>query len=397
MSLKKEIFIELKKFGVFFLILFGLFGLFYLNNIGGWLFNANYKPPYLSFIGDPQSSIGISFETPQPCNATVYYGLSVSNLNLSQNEGVSRTLHFFNLTNLLPNSTYFYLINATDGSYGFMNKIESFHTAPPLGSQTPIHFAVLGDTRPDIFGLTKHPVLLNLIKARNPNFVLNVGDIVMGPTRNDHWDRFFSEIHDVAKNVPYMVSMGNHEHHEWGGEADAGKTYLKYMNYPGVEQYYAFNYSNVCLISMNIEAGSQLTSTQLNWLANTLKAANSSPEINWIIVYFHVPAYSALGCHSGIISKVVQPYFIPYKVDLVFSGHHHHYERLLVDGIPYVITGGGGAELEPYLGQTPWTQAIFNTFQFCDVTINGTKLTMTCVDSNNLIIDSLNLTAWRNV
>ncbi len=397
MTRRKHFFIELKKFGVFFLILIGLFGLLFLNNIGSWLFNPNYKPPYLSFIGDPQNAIGISFETPQACNATVYYGLSASKLNLSQNENAIRTLHFFNLTNLNPNTTYYYSINATEVSYQFMNVVESFHTAPLLGSHTPIRFAVLGDTRPDIFGLTKHPQLLELIKPRNPDFILNVGDIVMGPTRNDHWDRFFSEIHGVAKNIPYMVSMGNHEHHEWGGEADAGSTYLKYMNYPGVEEYYAFNYSNICFISMNIESGSSITATQLTWLNNILVAANSSSEINWIIVYFHVPAYSAEGTHSGIVSKVVTPYFIPFKVDLVFVGHHHHYERLMVDGIPYIVTGGGGAELEPYLSGTPQSQVIMNTFQFCDVLINGSQLIMTCVDYNNLVIDQFNLTAWRNI
>jgi len=396
MKCRKHIFIELKKLGVFFLIVLGIFGLFFLNNLGAWLFNPNYKPPYLSFIGNPQDSMGISFETPQACNATVYYGFSPSDLNMSKNENILRMLHFFNLTNLIPNSTYYYLINSTEKNYDFMNVVESFRTAPPLGSQTQIRFAVLGDTRPDIFGLTKHPQLLELIRPLEPDFVLNVGDIVMGPTRNDHWDRFFSEIHGIAKNIPYMISMGNHEHHEWGGEADAGKTYLKYMNYPGVEEYYAFNYSNICFISMNIESGSSITSTQLAWLNNVLIAANSSPEINWIIVYFHVPPYSTVGLHSGVINMVVQPYFIPYKVDLVFAGHHHHYERLIVDGIPYVITGGGGAELEPYLGRTQWTQVIANTFQFCDVLINGTQLTMTCIDYNNLVIDQFNLTAWRN-
>jgi len=393
----KKFFIAFIKIGIVFVIIFGLFGLFYLNNIGPWLFHPNYKPPYLSFIGDPQNSIGVNFETPRPCNATIYYGLKPFNMNMSQNDNLVRTLHFFNLTNLLPNTTYYYLINATEESYDFMNIIESFHTAPALGSKAPFRFAVLGDTRPDIFGFSKHTELLDLIKPRNPVFVLNVGDIVMGPTRSDHWDRFFSDIHRVAKNIPYMVSMGNHEHHEWGGWADSGKTYLKYMNYPGAEKYYAFNYSNVCFISMDIEAESELTSEQLTWLNTTLTIANNSAEINWIIVYFHVPPYSAISNHPIIIQKVVQPYFVPFKVDLVFAGHHHHYERLEVNGTPYVITGGGGAELEVTLGTTPWTQFASNTYQFCDVLVQGTNLTVSCVDYNNLIIDQLHLTAWRNV
>ena len=69
----------------------------------------------------------------------------------------------------------------------------------------------------------------------------------------------------------------------------------------------------------------------------------------------------------------------------------------MVDGIPYIVTGGGGAELEPYLSGTEWSQSIMNTFQFCDVLINGSQLIMTCVDYNNLVIDQFNLTAWRNI
>ncbi|MHA1649931.1 MAG: metallophosphoesterase [Candidatus Helarchaeota archaeon] len=392
-----EVVLGFVKCGLLFGIMFAVLGMFFLNCIGPWLNSPNYKPPHLSFIGDPSTSMGIAFETPEACNATVYYGLSETDLNMSQTDNQLRTLHFFNLTNLLPNTTYYYLINASERNYAFMNVVETFRTAPPFGSKDPIHFAVLGDTRPDIFGMTKHKELLDLIKPRKPDFILNVGDIVLGPTYTHQWDRFFYEIGDIAKNIPYMVSMGNHEHHEAGGEADAGRTYLKYMHFPGVEEYYAFNYSNACFISMNIQSEESITAEQLDWLNKTLTNANNSVEINWIIVYFHTPPYCTTESHPVIVERVVEPYLVPFKVDLVLAGHHHHYERLEIDGIPYVISGGGGAELDLFVAPTEWTSFIANTYQFCDILINGTVLNLYCIDYNNLIIDQLTLTAWRNV
>ena len=36
---------------------------------------------------------------------------------------------------------------------------------------------------------------------------------------------------------------------------------------------------------------------------------------------------------------------VKHGVDIVVSGHNHCYEHYIVDGIQYVVTGGGGAPL----------------------------------------------------
>ena len=38
-----------------------------------------------------------------------------------------------------------------------------------------------------------------------------------------------------------------------------------------------------------------------------------------------------------------EPLFMKYGVDVVFSGHHHAYQRISRNGIMYVVSGGGGA------------------------------------------------------
>ena len=51
-------------------------------------------------------------------------------------------------------------------------------------------------------------------------------------------------------------------------------------------------------------------------------------------------------------SERFHEWFLPilqrHRVTLVISGHEHHYERSRrIAGIPYIVTGGGGAPLTP--------------------------------------------------
>ncbi|MHA1649555.1 MAG: purple acid phosphatase family protein [Candidatus Helarchaeota archaeon] len=392
---RSQVWLGFKKWLIFCLLLGGLIGTLFLPTLGPWIWDPHLKRPYLSFTGDPRYSIGITFETPVACNTTIYYGTSITNLNNSQTELVAKTLHFFNLTNLHANTTYYYLINSTNVEYNFMNKVEWFRTAPEPGL-TPFKFVVIGDSRTDSFGNCRHSDLVPLMVQETPNIVLNVGDIVGGPTREDNWDRFFYEIHPLAKNVPYMVAIGNHELYEWGGEADQGQTYRFYMNYPGNEMYYSYQYGNALFLAIDTSDLTHLTQEQIEWVNHTLAMANASGVINWIFPYFHRPAYSAGGNNQEIIDALV-PLFEKYRVDIVFMGHDHHYERMNVSGITYIITGGGGAELDWLIGSTPWTEFYANTYQFCSVTVNGYHLTFNCIDSRGRIIDSFQLTAWRNI
>lgn len=44
--------------------------------------------------------------------------------------------------------------------------------------------------------------------------------------------------------------------------------------------------------------------------------------------------------------------FVKHGVALVMSGHQHLYNRSEKDGVLYVITGGGGAQLHPFTGDS---------------------------------------------
>ena len=70
-----------------------------------------------------------------------------------------------------------------------------------------------------------------------------------------------------------------------------------------------------------------------------------------IVVSSHHPAYSCgkHGSTSSVIDHWV-PLFEQYGVDLVLNGHDHDYERFIVDGVTYVVNGGGGRSVRSFAG-----------------------------------------------
>ena len=62
---------------------------------------------------------------------------------------------------------------------------------------------------------------------------------------------------------------------------------------------------------------------------------------------FHKPLYTLSKHWSSdtVVRDILHPLFVEYGVRLVLSGHVHAYERFEVDGVHYVIDGGGGALL----------------------------------------------------
>jgi predicted phosphodiesterase len=208
------------------------------------------------------------------------------------------------------------------------------HAAPPL------RFTVYGDSRD---GHDAHRKIVALMIAQNPAFVLQTGDLVHNGTDAELWKIYDEITGPLRAKCPIYPAAGNHD--------AASQLYLAHVpeTMAGTHPiYYSFDREGCHFISLAVDEFTAYDpgSKQYHWLIQDLEAAR--PTAKHIFVYFHVPPYS-IGSHGSDLNvrQVLCPVFEKYKVSVVFTGHDHNYYRTIRNGIPYIVTGGGGAPLYP--------------------------------------------------
>jgi calcineurin-like phosphoesterase family protein len=147
--------------------------------------------------------------------------------------------------------------------------------------------------------------------------------------------------------VKFYASLGNHD-------KPSNDSYRLFNM--GGERYYTYARGNVRFFVID---SNFLDPPQLAWLESSLKSAREP----WKIAYFHHPLYSDGGRHGSEVELRVrlEPIFIRYSVNVVYSGHDHIYERLKPqNGIHYFVSGAGGELRQGDLKRSAMTAAGFD-------------------------------------
>ncbi len=209
-------------------------------------------------------------------------------------------------------------------------------------------------------------------------FVLTLGDnIYGGKSPADLRKKFeipYKPLLDAG--VLFYASLGNHD--------DTNERFYKFFNMNG-KQFYAFSKGNVRFFALDTD---YLDPKQLAWFEQEL-AATTQP---WKICYFHHPLYSSAAYHgsSTELRKVLEPLFVKYGVQVVFSGHEHVYERVKPQkGVYYFIEGAAGELRAGNLRQKGLTDAGFDKDRsFLAVEIAGDDLYFQAVSRTGVTVDS---------
>ncbi len=207
--------------------------------------------------------------------------------------------------------------------------------------EPPIRFAVLGDSRD---GKRVYTKLTQMILAREPHFILHLGDMV-NKAGEKEWEEFF-EI-SRAIDIPFFPVIGNHE---LAGSIRGEEIYRKQFALPEERTYYAFQAGGFLFLVLDSEQEKgRITGEQLSWLSETFSAHRSKPKL----AFLHRPLF--LPEDSFKIGKAMDRYpserddlhqlFVKNGVKAVFQGDDHRYSRMERDRIVYIISGGGGAPL----------------------------------------------------
>jgi hypothetical protein len=304
-------------------------------------------------------------------------------------EDSTRWWHTVKLTNLTPFTTYYYKAK-TDS---FESKIFKFRT-PPDYSETNGHlrFVVLGDSRttPEKFSQIIDSMsntvnrLYNVPIEESLNLIFNVGDIVTnGYELSQYKTEYFEPLKIVSRSVPVMVSIGNHEM-----ESEHFYNYMKYEDFEGAEgeKYYSFRIGRALFVSLNSNWQVR-NSTQIDWLDALLHNAQNDDTIDWVFSFCHHPGHTELypgGCTDYVQDRIIPTLKKYSKVDILFYGHTHDYERgALQDGnLRFVLSGGGGSDLNRWkyrplsdLQNYPEIQKTYDYYNYSVVDIDVEKKT----------------------
>jgi len=313
------------------------------------VFGAVAAPSFVHgpYAGAPaETSIVISWLASEQTSARLEYApLSEYETSGSFTSWVDRALQevtapvteHVTLSGLDTNTSFVYrvILEGTDGDVA--SPVGHFVTEPPSGDI--IYFAVVADTQWQWEGENRLEIVANAIAADDTpfDFVLHAGDIVESPS-TPYWDHWFSSFDSTLQRAPFIPVLGNHER--------GHRTYYEYFNLPpgagkNGEKWWALHWGDVVVVGLDT-ASSKVAEmiAQQDWLRQHL----SGPEPHKFVM-FHYPVYSSDAFHgSGYSYDIIyHPIFVETGVDVVFNGHAHNYERIQVDGVTYLVVGGGGA------------------------------------------------------
>lgn len=213
--------------------------------------------------------------------------------------------------------------------------------------------------------------MINALMKRKTGFILNGGDLVEGlgtsnscikdPTDPSGQRKLPSGAVDYenfeAFHRPLFIKMGEDEGTSELEKWEAGRR--KYFAVRGnhdrgpirIESPLIYDNrsftteSGLHIILLDISSADFLTDTKA-FLEQDLNSPDSK-NAKFNIVVFHEPPYTS---HDGWgsspsrakIETEIEPILRLNQVDLVLNGHIHNYEKRIMNGIHYVISGGGG-------------------------------------------------------
>jgi hypothetical protein len=310
-----------------------------------------------------RSSIVLFFETDVPVVASVDFGTRAITEH-TQSERVPETRHVITLDHLTPDTRYVYAVRAgTAAEEGSFMTAVDFAAAP-----RPFSFAVVGDTR-------DHAVWKEVARAmlaKHPRFMLHTGDAIDSWGGAAGWADYYASAAELFAQVPVFATEGNH---------DTGPSYPLYNPAPrsssGSSFFYAFVYGNAGFVAIDT---SDTSPEETAFVQTALTRMRGGP----LFAFHHHPLYSC-GSHRGEaeLQSTYQRMFEQAHLTVDFAGHDHAlviWEP--VNGVRYLVSGGGGARLYPLQGcRGPYAQSKHG---FVMVDVDGKTVRETVYDAGGV-------------
>jgi hypothetical protein len=361
---------------------------------------------HLGIVGDPKTSMVIQWRTADDTTlaSTAQWGMGSATDQTTEgitfvydtpNRANPVRIHQAHLCGLKAGTKYSYKVGGSDGNgKSGWSQVFQFATAPDLAAnpQAQVTIAVIGDTRGgyDTWAATlKQAQMVGM-----PDLILFNGDgVTLGPIQTE-WDTFFSNAQPVLATIPIVGAHGNHDVNS--------VNYYSQWALPGDQEDFSLDYGAAHITVAN---DTPLNMSDLTGKAPTFleKDFTASDSAAWKIFMHHQPMWSSASGHGSnlMLQSTWGPIVDKHKIDLVFNGHDHDYERTKPmrgqtpgatpkDGTIYVVAGSAGAPLYT-AGSQFFTQTSQTSFNMVIVKLQAGMLTMNAYSDSGTAIDSLTI------
>jgi acid phosphatase len=264
----------------------------------------------------------------------------------------------------------------------------------PRGAPENLRFLAVADTGSGDGNQRAVGEQMGLVHQRRPVDLVLLGGDNIYPSGDlslveNTFQRPYAEL--LRAKVPFHAVLGNHDIRTGNGAPQ-----VAYKPFGMKGRYYTIRRGPVefFLLDTNTNADWQ---RQISWLRSVL-AQSRAP---WKVVVGHHPIYSSgfYGNDPHLGAKLTS-LMKRQRVALYINGHEHNYERSKpIEGITYLVVGGGGASLRPVMA-TDQTARAASVHSFAEIEATPRELRLWAWDRNGKLLDQAVLTqreeqGWR--
>ncbi len=308
------------------------------------------RGPYLQKASP--TSITVRWRTNVYDRSRVQYGPQPNEMEYFVDDSTLVSEHSIQLTDLKPNTKYYYTIGNLADTTIQGDADNYFVTLPEKGSEQLIRIAGFGDCGNNSINQMKVRGAVEKYIADKPltAWILMGDNAYSDGSDAEYQMKFFNNYKDnLLKKYALFPSPGNHDYRDFPSASfDDQYKMAYYQNFSmptegesgGVashtQSYYSYDIGNTHFLSLDSYGPDpkgtfmiDKLSEQAEWVKKDL-AANQS---QWVVAYWHHPPYT-MGSHNSDTEKdliAIRENFIKnledLGVDLIVCGHSHVYER----------------------------------------------------------------------
>ncbi len=236
--------------------------------------------------------------------------------------------------------------------------------------------------------------LVKRIAEEKPDAVTMSGDVPYKGTDLADYANFVTETAPWrAEHLRVYPALGNHE--TSGGEAQGGENWWKaFPELRGRRWYSVALGDRIALLQLDSLSDLKPGSPQFNWLRQQL--AGMAASVDFVLINLHHPPVADIQQHIEVDhnprpNEIALRDFLSQTAPsfhasiVVVAGHIHNYERTVVDGVTYLVSGGGGAH--PYFVERTkedlYTDPNFPVFHYVKFELENDRLKATMIKAED--------------